>query len=63
MAERRWSMQRGSVGVWQRLPHGPCEAERAGAGAAGAAGGAAADCGGLVATTLLAVVAAGWAHV
>ena len=64
MVERRWRMQRGSVPVWQRLPHGP----RPGGGTRVQArrarrSGARPLTGGLAAVTLLLAAAAGWAHV
>jgi hypothetical protein len=64
MAQQRWTMQRGSVGVWQRLPYGP----RAGRGARAQArrprrAGVRPLVGGLATASTLVALVAGWVHV
>jgi hypothetical protein len=64
MAERRWTMQHGSVGVWQRLPHGPRSRRGARVQARRAPrGGGRPLTGGLVSASLVVAAVLGWAHV
>jgi hypothetical protein len=64
MAERQWTMQRGSAEVWQRLLHGPLPGRRARAQARPARrGGERPLAGGLLAGSLLVAIVAGWAGV
>jgi hypothetical protein len=64
MAERRWTMQRGTVGVWQRLAYGPRpgRAVRAQARRAKAGSGRPLSAG-LVSASLLLAGVARWANV
>ena len=64
MTQRQWTMQHGTVGVWQRLPHGPRPARSARAQARRARRGSVRPiAGGLVSASLLLAVVAGSAHV
>jgi hypothetical protein len=64
MARQSWTMQRGTVGVWQRLPHGPHSQRSARAQARRARRGSGRRLpGGLVSASLLLAVVAGWANV
>jgi hypothetical protein len=64
MADRRWTMQRGTVGVWQRLAYGP-QPGRGGRAQARRARryGRRPLAGGLVSVSLLLAGVAGWANV
>jgi hypothetical protein len=64
MTDRRWTMQRGSVSVWQRLPHGPAPARRSRLQARrGRRSPLRSVAGGLAAIGALVALAAGWGSV
>ncbi|HEY7060449.1 MAG TPA: hypothetical protein VII06_03145 [Chloroflexota bacterium] len=64
MAQRRWTMQHGSVGVWQRLPYGPRDARGARTQVRRLRrAGVRPLVGGLATASALVALAAGWAHV